>query len=297
MFKLVDREKRVREVMFVNMLEAYQRWHSNWLEEPALQKAIWIASVCCWQSLALITITTFVCSLLFIIFPPLPFAALSITVVLGGVAEITFLYFSFKDDEWQTKVVANLLADEVTFTLATIRDKNLKVKLYQAFQYWSLIDDLLNKLPRGSLHDCLIRTTREAIRWLQVVYNLAKRIDNFRLNQVIRRDLQTISGVIQNYEQKLSQKCSPEIRHQLEQTLANRQQQWQVLQKLQNDMTKASYQLDNTIAALGTIYTQLLLVSHKGGQGHHLSRWQKEISEQVQQLQDLIAAMDEVYNN
>ena len=58
---------------------------------------------------------------------------------------------------------------------------------------------------------------------------------------------------------------------------------------------KAAYQLDSTISALGTIYSQLLLVDTKEEQGNRINRLQEEISEQVYQLEDLAEAMDEVY--
>jgi len=60
-------------------------------------------------------------------------------------------------------------------------------------------------------------------------------------------------------------------------------------------MDKAAYQLDSTISALGTIYSQLLLVDTKEEQGNRINRLQEEISDQVYQLEDLAEAMDEVY--
>jgi hypothetical protein len=60
-------------------------------------------------------------------------------------------------------------------------------------------------------------------------------------------------------------------------------------------MDRASYQLDSTISALGTIYSQLLLVGSKDEAGNRVNRLQDEISEQVQRLEDLSEVMDEVY--
>ena len=62
-------------------------------------------------------------------------------------------------------------------------------------------------------------------------------------------------------------------------------------------MEKADYQLDSTISALGTIYSQLLLVGNKDEEGSRINRLQEEISEQVYRLEDLAAAMDEVYQD
>jgi hypothetical protein len=208
-----------------------------------------------------------------------------------------FLYLGCRDDKKLAKALVQRLTPQVAFNLDAIQDKQLKVKLFKALEYWSFINYMLSQQPDGLLRDHLLHTTQEATRWLQVVYHLAERVDKFRCNRIILRDWQTLPAIIKNYEQKLSQEPNPEIHYQLERTLYDKQVQWQNLQKLQNCMAKASYQLDSTIASLGTIYSQLLLLTNTGMERTRIRRLQAGISEQVQRLEDLTAAMDEVYRS
>jgi hypothetical protein len=87
------------------------------------------------------------------------------------------------------------------------------------------------------------------------------------------------------------------VRQQLQKTIADRKRQLKTLQNLQTHIEKAAFQLDSTISSLGTVYSQLLLVDTKDEQGSRINRLQKEISEQVYQLEDLAEAMDEVYQS
>ncbi len=294
MSRLVDREKRAREAILGKMVEDYKRQHLNWPNEPALKRAILTATLCCWQSFALLGGTLLVSTLLLLIFWSAPIVALT-TLLFGGIIEVVFLYRGFEDHHRLAGALTHFLAPQVVFNLDTIRDKNLRVNVYKALEYWAFIDKMLSQQPDSSLRDHLLNTTQEATRWLQAVYQLAQRIDKFRCNPLIQRDLQTLPGFIKNYEQKLSQERNSDIRSQLERTITDRQLQWQNLQKLQGCMEKAYYQLDSTIASLGTIYSQLLLISNTGMENTRLRRVQASISEQVQRLEDLTTVMDEVY--
>jgi uncharacterized protein YoxC len=117
------------------------------------------------------------------------------------------------------------------------------------------------------------------------------------LNKVIERDLKNVPAAIESYQQKLEEETDPDVRRQLEKTIADNERQLQTLQNLENNIEKASYQLDSTISALGTIYSQLLLVGSKDESGTKINRLQDEISEQVYRLEDLTEAMDEVYQS
>jgi len=57
----------------------------------------------------------------------------------------------------------------------------------------------------------------------------------------------------------------------------------------------AEFQLENTLAALGTLYTQLQLIGAKDVDSGRTQRLQEDITEQIASLQDIAEAMDEVY--
>ena len=93
----------------------------------------------------------------------------------------------------------------------------------------------------------------------------------------------------------MSQEDNPEIRRQLEKTIADKERQLKTLESLEDNMQAADYQLESTISSLGTIYSQLLLVGSKDESGSKIARLQEEVSDQVHRLEDIAQAMDDVY--
>jgi len=60
-------------------------------------------------------------------------------------------------------------------------------------------------------------------------------------------------------------------------------------------MQKAELHMDTTLTAMGTIYSQLLLVGVKDVDSGRAQRLRQDITEQVKQLEDVACSMDEVY--
>jgi rubrerythrin len=300
-----DLEKRARAAILKNIIESYKQRRKDWLNEPAIKKAVWTYAFFRPSNAVLIAaiIVLFGCLTVFL-FPLLGLGGLGWLAIggLGGllflvIAEILFLYASIRDEKAHATAVAEIFESQVKFEPTVISDRVLRAKVDKALEYWSLIDDAIDKVPPGVLRDRLLKTTREVTHWLQAVYNLAERVDKFRLNKVIEQDLENVPKTIKSYEQKLATEDNPDVRQQLEKTIADRKRQLRTLQNLQDNMEKAVYQLDGTISSLGTIYSQLLLVGTKDEGGGRISRLQEEISEQVYQLEDLTEAMNEVYQS
>jgi phage shock protein A len=295
-------ERRAQEAILKRIIENYKEQRDNWLQEPPIRKAILTYSLFRTQNAVLIAAIILLagCAALSLLsFTPFGILGFAGGVVGGllilALAEIIFLYLSFKDEKLHAQAVADLLKPEIKFRPATIRDKGLESKVDKALEYWALIDDSVSKAPKGVLKDRLLQTTQEATHWLEAVYNLADRVDKFRENKVIERDLKTVPAALETYRAKLAREDSPEVKAQLERTIADKERQLRILETLQDSMEKADYQLDSTISSLGTIYSQLLLVGNKEEAGSRINRLQEEISEQVYRLEDLTEAMDEVY--
>jgi len=296
-------EQRAQQAVLKAIIENYKKERDNWLREPPIRRAILTYSLFRTQNALIIAAIILLtgCISLALLSPLGVLAGLVVGSLTGlamlVLAEILFLYLSFKDEKLHAQAVAELLEAEVDFEPAKIRDKELAVKVDKALEYWALIDDTVEKAPEGVLRDRLEETTKEATHWLQAVYNLAERVDKFRKNEVIERDLKSVPRAIDDYQAKLALEDNPEVRQQLERTIADKERQLRTLENLQNSMEKADYQLDSTISSLGTIYSQLLLVGNKDEEGGRISRLQEEISEQVYRLEDLTEAMDEVYQD
>ncbi len=296
-------ETRARDAILKSIIANYKKQKTDWLKEPAIRKAILTYSMFRTENALIIAAIILMsgCATTFLL-SPLGWVAGLAAGGLGGIftltlVELLFLYRSLKNETLHTDAVAGLFESKVNFKPGYLKDKELATKVKKALDYWSLIDDAVEKSPKGVLRDRLENTTQEATHWLQAVYNLAERVDKFHANNVIKQDLQTVPLALADYRLKLTEEDNPEVRRQLERTIADKERQLRILEDLQNSMEKADYQLDSTISALGTIYSQLLLVGNKEEEGSRLKRLQEEISEQVYRLEDLAEAMDEVYTN
>jgi hypothetical protein len=290
-----DLEKRAQEAILQNIIENYKQLGQAKLQDPSIKKTVWertIFSVASALSLGANIIVSGVIGIIFLN----PVLALAIFLV-WLIAQVALLYFAATNEKSHAKVIEEMLKPRVQFNPAAIQDATLRAKVDEALKYWELIENTVTKSSEASMRDRFERTTREVTHWLQAVYDLATRVDKFQVNQVIREDLKRVPTDILSLERKLAQEDSSEVRRQLERTIADKRRHLQTLQNLEDSMDRASYQLDSTISALGTIYSQLLLVGSKDEAGNRVNRLQDEISEQVQRLEDLSEVMDEVYQS
>jgi hypothetical protein len=65
--------------------------------------------------------------------------------------------------------------------------------------------------------------------------------------------------------------------------------------RLDNTIQRAELQLENTLTPLGTIYSQTMLVDAKDIDNGRARRLRQEIDEEVNELNDVLLAMDEVH--
>jgi Na+-translocating ferredoxin:NAD+ oxidoreductase RnfG subunit len=289
-----DLEQRAQEAILKNIVESYKQQRADWNKDPNIIKQLRERYTFHPITATLIGGTLVTSTALGIILGPL--AAIP-AALLGLILTPLFIYRGITNEANHAKAVEEMLRPRIQFNPDSIQDKVLRAKVNEALKYWELIENTVAKSSQVSMRDRFERTTREVTHWLQAVYDLAARVDKFQLNQVIKEDMQRVPVDIRNLEQKLTRERSPEVKQQLERTIADKQRQLQTLQSLEDSMEKAGYQLDSTISALGTIYSQLLLVGSKDEEGSRVNRLQDEISEQVQRLEDLREAMDEVYQS
>jgi hypothetical protein len=216
-----------------------------------------------------------------------------LALILGLVAEGALVGFSLASPKQNARAIEALFKQQ--FNPRRLKDKTLQQRVDKALGYWGQIETTVRNSKEGVLRDRMGRTTSEVGDWVAAIYRLAQGLDNYQGDEIIKRDLRTVRPAIDDLRQRLNREDNSVVRGQLEQTIADKERQWQYLDRLQNTMDKAGYQIESTLSALGTVYSQLLLVGTRDEQGSRADRLQEEIHEQVSQLQDLTEAMDEVY--
>ena len=264
------------------------------LEQRARAAIFWNA-LTRWESALIIALTMIVSA--FLALPALlgwlPWLWALIALGGGSLIEIVIFISSLTDEEDNARVVAAMLREQ--YNPKRVRTPALQAQLDKALQYQGLIANTVRHAKENVLRDRLSRATEPVGDWIEAIYRLATRLDGYEANQVLKQDERSVPLAIENFKKRLAQEDNPAVQATLRNTIADKERQWQQLSSLQSTMEKAEYQLESTLAALGTIYAQLQTLDLRQAEEGHADQLRREIGEQVAQLQDLSEAMDEVY--
>ncbi len=243
-----------------------------------------------WESAATIALV-----ILLAFFLPKPFPGWQwwFWLIGGGLAEAAIIYSSLTDPEFGRQVVADMLRD--AFDVDAVYDERYRGYVEEALEYRERIEEVVTRRRKGVLQDHVRETARQVDDWIRGIFEIARRLDQYAQNDVIHRDIESVPDRIKRLRRQLEQEDDPQVRAQLSETLDAKERQWANLDQLQNSMQRAELQLENTLTAMGTIYSQLLLVGAKDVDSGRVRRLREEVAEEVNGLQDVLDSMDEVY--
>lgn len=212
----------------------------------------------------------------------------------GGLAAWGAVFISsLTDAEDNARAVARIFRER--FNPQRLRSARLQEQVRKALEYRDMIEGTMRNAKDGILRERLERAVEPVDSWIEAIYQLALRLDSYELNTTLQQDLRSVPAAIENFKKRLAQESSPAVQATLRNTIADKERQWQQLSHLQDTMEKAGYQLESTLAMLGTVYAQLQTVDWQSVERGRAEQLRADITDQVHQLQDLSEAMDEVY--
>lgn len=243
-----------------------------------------------WESATLIALV-----ILLAFFLPQPFPGWQwwFWLVGGALAEAAIIYTSLTDPEFGRQVVADMLREE--FDLTQVHNERYLAYLETALEYRERIEGVVAQRRRGALREHIQETARQIDDWIRSIYAISRRLDQYVQDDLIQRDLKAVPSRINNLQKRLARENDPRVRAELEETLHAKEVQWANLEQLENNMHRAELQLEHTLTAMGTIYSQMLLVGAKDVDSGRVRRLREEVAGEVQELQDVLDSMDEVY--
>jgi hypothetical protein len=258
--------------------------------EQRATRAILTRSIYRWESAAIIALTL----ILFVLVPqPLPFWQRWFWIILGALGETGLVWTSLTDPEFRARAVAEMFREK--FRARDIRDTQLRRQVEKALEYRDRIDEVINKSREGVLRDHLKDVSRGITDWMENVFRLANRLDGYHADEMISQDSRSVEPAIENLKKRLALEDDDAVKRQISQTIAQRQIQRDNLRKLENVMERAEFQLESTLTAMGTVYSQMMILSSRDVASGQAQRLQQDIADQVQALQDVVQTMDEVY--
>ncbi len=258
--------------------------------EQRAARAILTRSIYRWESAAIIGLTL----ILTVLMPrPFPFWEPWFWVILGAVGEAALVWTSVTDPEFRAQAVAEMFREK--FEPKSIKNKGLAQRVQKALEYRDRIDTLINTSREGVLRDHLRDVSQGTTDWMESIFRLAQRLDAYEADTMIHQDLQSLSPAIENLKKRLALEDSDAVKRQISQTIAQKQIQMDNLNKLQNVMERAQFQLESTITAMGTVYSQVMILGARDVGSGRAERLQQDIADQVNALQDVVHTVDEVY--
>jgi hypothetical protein len=224
---------------------------------------------------------------------PFPFWQPWYWLILGALGEIGLVWSSIKDPEFRARAVADMFREK--YRPREIKKDELRARVEKALEYRDRIDGAINKSREGILREHLKDVSRGVNDWMENVFRLAQRLDAYAADEMIHRDLKTVDPEIDTLKKKLALEDDDTVKRQISQAIAQKQIQRDNLRRLENVMEQADFQLESTITAMGTVYSQVMILGARDVASGRAERLQQDVTDQIQALQDVVRTMDEVY--
>jgi hypothetical protein len=140
-------------------------------------------------------------------------------------------------------------------------------------------------------------TVAQVDRWLDGICRLARRLDGFREEVSFQAaDKSHLAIRIADLEGRAADAADGKVKRQLQQTAAGLRRQLRTIEELEGLIERGGLRLEHAVGALGTIYTQITILAARGMEADDAARLAGEISEEVGQVDAVLAAMDRVYD-
>lgn len=214
--------------------------------------------------------------------------------LLGLIGVALVVASTLTDQAEAEKVVEQLFKQE--YDIRGFHDRQLQEKLDRAEDYQEQISRTIRGQRDGLLKDRLRRTADQLYDWIGHMVRLARRIDAYRNDPIIQGDREELKASIPRLENRLKLESDVQVRSQVETTLVEKRRLASNIDELDSRMRRADLQLDSSLAALGTVYSQLLLVASKDVDSGRAERLQADIADEVNSLQDVVDSINEIYD-
>ena len=214
--------------------------------------------------------------------------------ILGVLALAGLVYSSITDADANAQVILNLFQEQ--FNPREIKDRDLRQEVETGLEYQRRIEAQIRKQRPGVMRDRLEDTAGQISEWVATIFRLAQRLDAFRGDKLLDRERQAVPKEVESLTARRKLEGNPAVQQQLDDVLDAKRKQWVALRALDARMKQAQLQLDQSLTALATIYSQVQLVDAEDVNSGRAERLRTDIKEQVDRLNDLVSSINEVYN-
>mgnify|MGYP007059383918 CR=1 FL=1 len=129
--------------------------------------------------------------------------------------------------------------------------------------------------------------------WVHMIEEIVAHAQNQQEDRLLADERKRVPEAIKRLEKQMAETGDPVLRQKLERTLANRRRQMEQLEVSARNRQLAELKVENTLAQLGIIYSQLRSGSFMN-QSNSYERLSAEINEEVLALGDYLETLDEL---
>jgi hypothetical protein len=255
------------------------------------QSAIMQYAIFRWESAALLAVTIV---LTFLLRRPFPWWPPWGWPVLGLLGLLLIVYSSLNDAETNAEMLVSVFQEQ--FTVSRLRDKALQQQMTNALEYQRRIEMQVRRQRPGLIRDRLESTANQITDWLSNIYQLALRLDAYRNDDLLARERSLLPKELENLATRRLRETNPMMQGQLDEVIAGKTQHQATLRELDTRMQQAALQMEQSLTALATLYSQVQLIDAQAVDSGRAERLQADIHEQVNRLNDLVASINEVYD-
>ena len=214
--------------------------------------------------------------------------------LLGLLGLAAIVHSSLTDAETNARILQELFQEQ--FDPRRIRDQGLREDVETALEYQRHIEAQVRGQRAGVLRDRLEDTANQLSNWTGNIYRLALRLDTYRGDALLARDREKVPQEIEALAARRRREGDLSVQRELDEVLESKGKQWQTLRALDARMKQAELQLEQSLTALATVYSQVQLIDAQDVDSSRSERLQADIQEQVSRLNDLVSSISEVYD-
>lgn len=214
--------------------------------------------------------------------------------LLGLIALAVIVYSSLTDANANADILLSLFQEQ--FNPRNIADKDLRAKVEASLEYQRRIETQVRQQDNGVIRDRLNDTAGQLTAWLSNIYQLALRLDTYRRDDLLARERELLPRELERLTEQRARERNANVQKQLDDVIEGKRNHWQALRDLDARMKQASLQLDQSLTALATVYSQVQLIDAQSIGSGRTARLQADIQEQVARLNDLVSSINDVYS-
>jgi hypothetical protein len=212
-------------------------------------------------------------------------------MALVGVIAITFS--SLGERDVQSAAVDDVLYQE--YNPAEIKTPNLRAVFLQSLKYRSTIEQMVNQSRDGVVKTRLNDLAEKVRQWISYIYDLARMLDDYQRDPMLHKDPAAIQAEINRIQASLARETNHILVDESKNLIASKQKYLETSAELKDKMQGAAMQLEQSMDAMATIYTQFKLLESRGLEDINTQAIDHDIDEQVNRMGDLIDGLQKAY--